>query len=112
MKYQKSSAALGLATQLVVGGKCLTTNTAVRSWVRVWWVGDDFWYYSMRSPSTTPSPSELSELSTLSKKIAPQKSGATRPGGEGVCSLDISSTITQPRKPFIYRAFKRIIAST
>jgi len=48
--------------------------------VRVWWVGDDFWYSSMRSPSTTPSPSELS---TLSKKIAPQKSEATRPGGEG-----------------------------
>jgi len=47
----------------------------------VWWVGDDFWYSSMRSPSTTPSPSELS---TLSKKIAPQKSEATRPGGEGV----------------------------
>jgi len=46
-------------------------------------VGDDFWYSSMRSPSTTPSPSELSDLSTLSKKIAPQKSGATRPGGEG-----------------------------
>jgi hypothetical protein len=38
----------------------------------------------MRSPSTTPSPSELSDLSTLSKKKAPQKRGATRPGGEGV----------------------------
>jgi len=94
LEYQKSSAALSLATQLVVGGKCLTTNTAVRSWVRVWWVGDDFWYSSMRSPSTTPSPSELSDLSTLSKKIAPQKREATRPGGEGVCSLDVSSTIT------------------
>ncbi|MEY4077416.1 MAG: hypothetical protein RIQ69_1786, partial [Pseudomonadota bacterium] len=29
MEYQKSSAALGLATQLVVGGKCLAANTAV-----------------------------------------------------------------------------------
>ena len=28
MEYQKSSAALGLAAQLVVGGKCLATNTA------------------------------------------------------------------------------------
>jgi len=61
--------------------------------VRVWWVGDDFWYSSMRSPSTTPSPSELSDLSTLStlstlsKKIAPKKSGATRPGGEGVLHI-------------------------
>ena len=35
MGYQKSSAALGLAAQLVVGGECLATNTAVRSWVRM-----------------------------------------------------------------------------
>ena len=39
MAYQKSSAALGLAAQLVVGGKCLATNTAVRSWVRMGLVG-------------------------------------------------------------------------
>ena len=44
MEYQKSSAALGLATQFVAGGKFLATNTAVRSWVRMGWVGDDFWY--------------------------------------------------------------------
>jgi len=114
LEYQKSSAALSLATQLVVGGKCLTTNTAVRSWVRVWWVGDDFWYSSMRSPSTTPSPSELSDLSTLStlsKKIAPQKSEATRPGGEGVCSLSVSSNVNKLQNPFIYKAFKQLLVS-
>ena len=31
LEYQKSSAALGLATQLIVGGKFLNTITAVRS---------------------------------------------------------------------------------
>jgi hypothetical protein len=44
MEYQKSSAALGLATQLIDGGKCLNTNTVFRSWVSMGWVGDDFWY--------------------------------------------------------------------
>ena len=68
LEYQKSLAALSLATQLLAGGKFQSTNTAFGSWVRVWWVGDDFWYSSMRSPSTTPSPSELSTLSMLSKK--------------------------------------------
>jgi hypothetical protein len=31
LEYQKSSAALGLANQLIVGGKFLNTITAVRS---------------------------------------------------------------------------------
>ena len=31
LEYQKSSATLSLATQLLVDGKLLTTNTAVRS---------------------------------------------------------------------------------
>jgi hypothetical protein len=33
LEYQKSSAAIRLAAQLYAGGKCLNTNTAVRSWV-------------------------------------------------------------------------------
>ena len=39
MEYQKSSAALDLATQLVVGGKFMNTIPAVRSWVRMGLVG-------------------------------------------------------------------------
>ncbi len=39
MEYQKSSAALDLATQLLDGGKCLATNSGVRSWVRMGLVG-------------------------------------------------------------------------
>ena len=39
LEYQKSSAALGLATQLEVRVKCLTTKTAVRSWERMGLVG-------------------------------------------------------------------------
>ena len=39
LEYQKSSAALGLATQLIDGGKFLNTITAVRSWVRMGLVG-------------------------------------------------------------------------
>ena len=35
MEYQKSSAALDLAAQLVVGGECLAINIAVRSWERI-----------------------------------------------------------------------------
>jgi hypothetical protein len=67
LEYQKSSATLSLATQLLALGKFPTANTAVRSWVRVWWVGDDFWYSSMRNPPTTPSPSELSRSRSKSK---------------------------------------------
>jgi hypothetical protein len=37
----------------------LGTNTAVRSCVRMGWVGDDFWYSSMRNPPTPSSHSEL-----------------------------------------------------
>ena len=64
-------------------------NTAFRSWVRVWWVGDDFWYSSMRNPSTTPSPSELSKAmqckqSEPSKKIAPQFSEAIDLAGQNI----------------------------
>ena len=54
LEYQKSSAALGLATQLFDGGEFLSIITAVRSWVRMGWVGDDFWYPSMRNPPTNP----------------------------------------------------------
>jgi len=39
MEYQKSSAALDLATQLVVGGKFMNTIPAVRSRVRMGLVG-------------------------------------------------------------------------
>ena len=39
MEYQKSSAALGLATQLVVCVKFSATITSVRSWVRMGLVG-------------------------------------------------------------------------
>jgi hypothetical protein len=68
LEYQKSSAALGLATQLIVSGKFLNTITAVRSWVWLGWVGDDFWYSSMRNPPTPSSPSELSKLSKSKNK--------------------------------------------
>jgi hypothetical protein len=65
LEYQKSSATLSLATQLWAREKFLTSNITVRSWVRVWWMGDDFWYSSMRNPPATPSPSELSKQSKL-----------------------------------------------
>ena len=42
--YQKSSVAFSLTTQLRVRVKFMNTNTAVRSCVRMGWVGDDFWY--------------------------------------------------------------------
>jgi len=61
MEYQKSSAAFSLTAQLVVRVKLLGTNTAVRSCVRMGWVGDDFWYSSMRNPPTPSSHSELSK---------------------------------------------------
>ena len=35
LEHQKSSAALGITTQLIDGRKCLNTNTAVRSWERM-----------------------------------------------------------------------------
>ena len=76
LAYQKSSAPFSLTTQLLAYGTIPSTNTAFRSWVRVWWVGDDFWYSSMRNPPTTPSPSELSEPSELSNNpstLFPQK---------------------------------------
>ena len=63
LEYQKSSAAFSLTAQLRVRVKFPTTITAARSCVRMGWVGDDFWYSSMRNP---PTPSSLSELS---KKI-------------------------------------------
>ena len=64
MEYQKSSAAFGLTAQLVGGVKFSGTITAVRSCVRMGWVGDDFWYPSMRNP---PTPSSHSELSNIPK---------------------------------------------
>jgi len=39
LEYQKSSAALGLATQLIDGGKLLNTINSVRSWERMGLVG-------------------------------------------------------------------------
>ena len=35
LEYQKSSAGLGITTQLIDGRKCLAANTAVRSWERI-----------------------------------------------------------------------------
>ena len=64
LAYQKSSAAFSLTAQLRVRVKFPTTITAVRSCVRMGWVGDDFWYPSMRNP---PTPSSHSELSNASK---------------------------------------------
>ena len=64
MEYQKSPAALSQTAQLVGGVKFSGTMTAVRSCVRMGWVGDDFWYPSMRNP---PTPSSHSELSNIPK---------------------------------------------
>jgi hypothetical protein len=50
---------LGLTAQLWVGGRLRTPSLLFAVWVRVYWVGDDFWYPSMRSPPNTSSPSEL-----------------------------------------------------
>ncbi len=61
MEYQKSSAAFSLTAQLRVCLKLLGTITAVRSCLRMGWVGDDFWYSSMRNPPTPSSHSELRE---------------------------------------------------
>ena len=44
MEYQKSSAAFSLTTQLLVRVKFSSSITAIRSCVRMGWVGDDFWY--------------------------------------------------------------------
>ena len=62
--YQKSSAAFSLTAQLRVYVKFQTAKPAVRSCVRMGWVGDDFWYPSMRNP---PTPSSHSELSNAPK---------------------------------------------
>ncbi len=77
--YQKSSAPYTLTTQLWVCGEFPSTNITFRSWVRVWWVGDDFWYSSMRNSPTTPSPSELSKISNISKPSELSNNLATRP---------------------------------
>jgi hypothetical protein len=42
MEYQKSSAAFSLTAQLVLRVKLLGTINAVRSCVRLGWMGDDF----------------------------------------------------------------------
>ena len=67
--YQKSSAALSLTAQLLVCVKFSGATTAVRSCVRVGWVGDDFWYPSMRNPPTPSSHSELSNNQTKPKSL-------------------------------------------
>ena len=63
LEYQKSSAALSLATQLLDGGKCLNTITSVRSLGEGVLGGQRFLVASMRRPPNTPSPSELSKPS-------------------------------------------------
>jgi len=60
LECQKSSAAFSLTAQLMVCVKFSGVITAVRSYVRMGWVGDDFWYPSMRNPPTPSSHSELS----------------------------------------------------
>ena len=72
LEYQKSSAAFSLTAQLLVCVKFSGAITAVRSCVRMGWVGDDFWYPSMRNPPTPSSHSELSNKSTTSQ-TCPQK---------------------------------------
>jgi hypothetical protein len=57
--YHKSSAAFSLTAQLLVCVKFSGAITAVRSCVRMGWVGDDFWYPSMRNPPTPSSHSEI-----------------------------------------------------
>ena len=64
VEYHKSSAAFSLTAQLLVRVKLVRAITAVRSCVRMGWVGDDFWYPSMRNP---PTPSSHSELSNIPK---------------------------------------------
>ena len=69
--YQKSSAAFSLTAQLLVCVKFSGTITAVRSCVRMGWVGDDFWYPSMRNPPTPSSHSELSQKITSQQVETP-----------------------------------------
>ena len=69
LEYQKSSAAFSLNAQLLVCVKLMGTKTAVRSCVRMGWVGDDFWYPSMRNP---PTPSSHSELRNNQAKPKPK----------------------------------------
>ena len=66
--YQKSSAAFSLTAQLVGRVKFSGAITAVRSCVRMGWVGDDFWYSSMRNPPTPSSHSELRENAYKKRK--------------------------------------------
>ena len=69
--YQKSSAAFSLTAQLRVRVKFSGAFTAVRSCVRMGWVGDDFWYSSMRNPPTPSSHSELSQKITSQQVETP-----------------------------------------
>ena len=69
--YQKSSAAFSLTAQLVGRVKFSGAITAVRSCVRMGWVGDDFWYSSMRNPPTPSSHSELSQKITSQQVETP-----------------------------------------
>ena len=69
--YQKSSAAFSLTAQLMVCVKFSGAITAVRSCVRMGWVGDDFWYSSMRNPPTPSSHSELSQKITSQQVETP-----------------------------------------
>jgi len=69
--YQKSSAAFSLTAQLLVCVKFSGAITAVRSCVRMGWVGDDFWYSSMRNPPTPSTHSELSQKITSQQVETP-----------------------------------------
>jgi len=96
LEYQKSSAAFSLTAQLRVRVKFPTTIFAVRSCVRMGWVGDDFWYPSMRNPPTPSSHSVLSKKlqfpparaaeilassCNVSSALNPECTNNTRPSG-------------------------------
>jgi len=80
MEYQKSSAALDLATQLLDGGKCLATNSGVRSWVRMGleggWVTISGTPYEepTHQPHPHPASSAISAKSSNLQLNQPQRS--------------------------------------
>ena len=78
VEYHKSSAAFSLTAQLLVRVKLVRAITAVRSCVRMGWVGDDFWYSSMRSP---PTPSSHSVLSNAPPNPRPKKAADPKING-------------------------------
>ena len=79
LEYQKSSAALGLAAQLVVGEKFLNTNTSVRSLGEGVLGGQRFLVLQHEAPA------QYTLTQRAQKKIAPQKSEAKKLA-EKVCA--------------------------